>query len=136
MTERKHVRTAGGNVVRGVTVDEYNAMVAATMREEVLQARVEELLRTFGWVWFHDQDSRRNRAGLPDLIAARRGRLLFAELKAQNGRMRADQLKWQAELELVAETVATEYGPHPEPVQYHVWRPIDLVEGRIEEALR
>lgn len=118
-----------------VTVAEYNAMVAATMREEVLQTRVEELLRTFGWWVFHDQDPRRNQAGLPDTIAMRPGRLLFAELKSEKGRLRPKQAEVRGHLEGVVARIA--HGPYsPAPVSYYLWRPSDLLAGRIAEVLK
>ncbi len=120
-----------------VTVAEYNAMVADRMREEVLQLRVEELLRTFDWWWFHDQDPRRNQAGLPDTIAMKPGRLLFAELKSQKGKLRPKQAEVRGHLESVVAAIGSWNGPPGRPpVEYHLWRPSDLLSGAIERALR
>ena len=34
-------------------------------------------------------------AGFPDLVLARRGRVIYAELKAQGGQLREDQIRWR-----------------------------------------
>jgi hypothetical protein len=57
------------------------------MSEAEFQAQVVSLAELRGWRIFHDHDSRRNTAGLPDLILVRRGRLIFAELKSERGRI-------------------------------------------------
>ncbi len=61
--------------------------------------------------------------GFPDLVLARAGRVVFAELKSASGKLRPQQEQWLSALhpkELVGHTV-------------HVWRPIDL--PRIKEVL-
>lgn len=85
--------------------------------ESALQTGVEELLALDGWLFFHDRDARRNRAGLPDLVAVHptRGRLLFAELKTERGRLRPDQAAWLDALELVQG-----------PPEVYLWRTGDL----------
>ena len=49
--------------------------------EADFQRAVVDLARALGWWCWHDHDSRRNPAGLPDLLLARAGVLLAAELK-------------------------------------------------------
>ena len=49
--------------------------------EHGFQDSVIALAVLHGWEWFHDEDSRRNRAGLSDLILSRGPRLVTAELK-------------------------------------------------------
>ena len=39
-------------------------------------------------------------AGVPDILAARNGRVLFIELKSEKGTLSADQAAWFAELPL------------------------------------
>jgi hypothetical protein len=136
---RDHPQPRRNSSQRPVSTAEYNDYVAKAMSEDTLQKRVEELLRLHRWEFFHDQDSRRNRAGLPDTIAVRRGRLLFAELKSQTGRTRSAQKVWAHELELVVQAVGlhnTHLSAWPCPVQYHLWRPADLLAGRIAEVLK
>ncbi len=72
------------------------------------------------WVW-HDNDSRRNRGGLPDLILIRPPRVIFAELKKHDGRVRSAQ---QKVLGLLADC--------PD-VESYLWRPDDF--EAIEQTL-
>lgn len=62
--------------------------------ERQFQRAVMDLARWRKWLVFHDQDSRRNPAGMPDLVMVRSGRLVFAELKSETGTFRADQRVW------------------------------------------
>lgn len=79
--------------------------------EAELQRYVQSQLDRHGWLWFHDTDPRRNRAGLPDLIATDGRTLVLAELKSQDGRLRPRQAIWMEQLATV-EHLVTE-----------VWRP-------------
>ena len=62
------------------TVDEH-----ASERE--LQSMVEAAAELGGWLVFHDTDSRRNRAGFPDLVMVRGTDAVFVELKTAKGRV-------------------------------------------------
>ncbi len=61
--------------------------------EEAFQALVVDLAERFRWVAWHDNDSRRNDAGLPDLLLIRE-RVIWRELKTQKGRLSAEQAAW------------------------------------------
>jgi hypothetical protein len=65
-------------------------------------------------------------AGFPDLVMVRRGRIIFAELKATKGRLRPEQTEWLNALGLADGLTAMTY----------TWRPDDWFSGRIEEVLR
>lgn len=95
------------------------------MSEAELQEAVEELAGWLGWRTWHDHDSRRNRAGLPDLVAVhhRQQRVIFAELKTARGRLRPEQEAWRADLIAAG-------------VEYFLWRPADWLDGTIERALK
>lgn len=91
-------------------------MIAET--EAGFQAAVVQLAELHGWRWWHDNDSRRNKSGFPDLVLVRDGVLIFAELKTEKGRVSPAQTEWLAALELVGhDSVGV--------VQVHVWRPRD-----------
>ncbi|MBG6085839.1 VRR-NUC domain-containing protein [Zhihengliuella flava] len=95
------------------------------MTERNLQSAVIKLAKFHGYeVTYHTHDSRRSQPGFPDLVLAstRRGRLLFRELKTDKGRMTADQ---RQVLDVLA-AVGADAG---------VWRPADLVSGRIQAEL-
>lgn len=105
--------------------EEYRAAVASEMSEDALQTRVLLLAGSLGWLAYHTHDSRRSQAGWPDLVLAHKKRplLLIRELKSARGKVTPDQERWLALLAGAG-------------VDAGVWRPVDLVEGRIERALR
>ena len=79
---------------------------------------------------YHTFDSRRSNPGFPDLVLVRtmpEPQVVFAELKAQRGRLTPDQQDWGDLLSAVSE--------HTNGVMsYHLWRPDDWDE--IEGILR
>ena len=82
---------------------------------------VVSLAETLKWRVFHcarSDLSTRNRTavGFPDLVLARDGRVLFAELKTATGRLTAEQVQWCDAL------------PH-----WYLWRPTDW--DKIKEIL-
>ena len=114
--------------------DEYAALVAAQMSEDALQAQVELVADALGWRHYHTHDSRRSDRGFPDLVLVRAPRLVFAELKRQNGRVRPDQKLWLGALQTVAAAVEAACGQAL--VEVHLWRPIDITGNTIAEVLR
>jgi VRR-NUC domain len=96
---------------------------ATPMRERDLQAAVVELARRLGWLVYHTHDSRHSQAGFPDVCAVRRRRLLFAELKAADGRVTFEQDAWLSELTLT-------------DAEVYVWGPDEWRTGEVERALR
>ena len=45
-------------------------------------------------MWHHETDSRRSKKGFPDLVISGPGGTIFAELKAQRGKITPDQQAW------------------------------------------
>ncbi len=82
--------------------------------EEAFQSQVVELAIYTGWKVYHTHDSRRSAAGYPDLTMVRRGRVLFAELKKEDGETTPEQLEW-----LVA--LGAGYG-----VECYLWKPSEF----------
>jgi hypothetical protein len=103
--------------------------------EAGFQEAVTDLASLHGWRWWHDNDSRRNKSGFPDLVLARDGVLIFAELKTETGKVSPAQTEWLAALERVQERCDESWGaPDGGPftggsaegaVQVYVWRPKD-----------
>jgi hypothetical protein len=93
------------------------------MTEQALQQAVIDLARWCGYLHFHDNDSRRNRAGFPDLVLIHTtsGRLIFVELKSDKGRVRPEQDVWLQHL-----------GKHHE---VYLWRPAHWLNGTIRRVL-
>lgn len=90
------------------------AHTAPPMAETEWQQVVVDYATLHGWWAWHDQDPRRNRAGLPDLLLIRE-RVIWAELKSERGKLRP------AQRELVDRFAAA-------GVTVHVWRPSDWPE--------
>lgn len=101
------------------------------MLEREFATQVEHLLTLFGWTWKHDEPavrqsgtwatSFRGDRGFPDYIAVRDGRLIFAEIKNELGRVSKHQQHWLEQLEATSTEV-------------YLWRPKDLQQ--IKEVLR
>ena len=64
------------------------------MTEAALQQLLTDAAELNGWLVFHDNDSRRNAAGFPDLVLVKPPRVLFLELKSETGRVRPEQHVW------------------------------------------
>jgi hypothetical protein len=69
-----------------------------TPTEAEFERRVIALARDMGWLVFHAHSSRHSESGWPDLalLRERDGRLVLAELKVGDGRLRPMQLRWLA----------------------------------------
>lgn len=104
-------------------------MSAQTERQ--FQDAVVEYARLNGWLVYHPYDSRRSTFGFPDLTMARKGRVVFAELKTQTGKVRGEQQRWLEELTRGAD--GETHFP-TERISVFLWRPSDWPE--IERALR
>lgn len=69
-----------------------------SLTEAAFQQQVITLARLAGFLVYHTHDSRRSEAGYPDLTIAGKGRIIFAELKSERGRLRPEQSIWLATL--------------------------------------
>ncbi len=73
----------------------------ATTEDELLQA-ITEAATYLGWRWHHvrrsDKALQMGHPGFPDLVLARKGRVLFLELKSKSGTVAPDQEAWLREL--------------------------------------
>ena len=98
-----------------------SAGIVPGVSEADFQAQVLQLAKLMRWRCYHTHDSRRSEAGFPDLTLVRGGRLIFAELKAEKGKVTGSQQAWLTDLK---DTGAEVY----------LWRPSDWVD--IERILR
>jgi hypothetical protein len=103
------------------------------MTEAELQRYVLEAAVLAGWLAYHTHDSRRSQPGFPDLVLVRRPRMIYAELKSDRGRLRAEQNIWLAELRAVAAEVNS-LGRRL--MQVVVWTPEQWSDGSIVRELR
>ena len=101
--------------------------MTAHISEKAFQRMVLEYAGLMGWWCYHTFDSRGSQSGFPDLCMVRDGRLVFAELKRENGKLTEAQEDWIYALGEV------EYGTG-DIVDVHVWRPSDW--ATIEQVLK
>lgn len=99
-----------------------------SMTEDQLLAAIREYATLKKWLCYHTHDSRRSEPGFPDLVLVRRGRLIFAELKREEGRTSPEQKAW---LEKLADVERYSQGN----VRVYTWRPSDWLGGEIERVL-
>lgn len=60
-----------------------------------------------GWLVFHDQDSRKNNPGFPDLVMAHhRHGVVYLECKTEDGKVRREQRLWIWTLQQAGEVAA------------------------------
>ena len=88
------------------------------MSEKDWQAKVVEYASLKGWMYYHSYSSVHSTRGFPDLVLVRERRLVFAELKRQNGKPTGVQHQWLDALDRVADD-------HRPQIQVHIWRPGD-----------
>lgn len=93
-------------------------MEKATSEDDLLTA-ITEALTWYGWKWTHSRRSDKaitmGHNGVPDIIAVRKGRVKFIELKSETGEITPAQWDWLHEAE-----------PQCWHVSWHLWRPSDL----------
>jgi hypothetical protein len=101
-----------------------------SITEKTWQGTVERIAELHHWLVFHAPDNmprqgrsgfqyvQNIRAGFPDLVLAKDGRLIFAELKRQTGTTSPDQNTWLDALRKA------------DGVEVYLWRPSDLDQVR------
>lgn len=99
-------------------VTEARRTVLEATTEADWQTAVIEYAHKKGWLVHAMKDSRQQwwgtDSGFPDLVLAREGRVVFAELKDMKGRLGISQRVWAAEIGRAAEV--------------YCWRPSDEAE--------
>lgn len=85
----------------------------SAITERAFSRQVESAARAFGWQLYHTWLSARSAAGFPDLLLCRPPRIIFAELKADAGRVTPAQQAW---LDLLGKCPG---------VECYCWRPRD-----------
>lgn len=92
----------GKSLVQGDVVDA--GTLRARQSEATWQKQVEQLAAEYGWICWHDHDSRRNDAGFPDLLLIRE-RVVFIECKTETGRLSQAQSAFLAGLRAAGQEV-------------------------------
>jgi hypothetical protein len=82
-----------------MSAEEYRKQPQTT--EKVWQAQVVKLAKMLGYRVYHTQFSIRSTPGFPDLVmcSARQGRVIYAELKRENGKLTPEQEVWLSDLQ-------------------------------------
>ena len=103
--------------------DAGRAKLAAAMTEDDLERAMRRILADLpGVLTYHTRDSRRSASGYPDWTFASRSGQMFRELKRQSGKVTPAQQEW---LKVLNEGCG----------DADVWRPSDLLSGRIGREL-
>lgn len=85
--------------------------------EKAFMQQIITLAKLRGFMVYHTHDSRKSTPGFPDLVLAKQGKIIFAELKTEKGRTSKHQQEWANAL--------THHGPRKPTHTYHEWRPSD-----------
>jgi len=105
------------------------------MTETELLENVIDLAQWRGWMVHHCRPARTEKgwrtaiqgtAGFPDLVLARNGMAIFAELKGEKGKLTNEQLNWLVNLDLHL----------PRCENAYLWFPKDWRDGTIDRVLR
>lgn len=114
------------------------------MNESDFASQVEDLLTLFGWRWVHQRPAKTDKGwrtalsgnkGFPDYVATHpvARRLLFIELKGDNGKTTPEQDEWLSDLqECVKWGVAVDSRgkatkrPMTPSHEVYIWRPTDI----------
>jgi len=83
---------------------------APKLTEASFLAQVRKAAKVLGWATYHTHNSQKSEAGFPDLVLTRRPRVIFAELKADRGKLTDAQRAWLDELRACGQ-------------EAYVWRP-------------
>lgn len=101
---------------------EEKALRAITERE--WQSQVQRLASSLGWKFYHAPDNKpvngriqKVVAGFPDLVLVKAERLIFAELKREQGIVADAQMEWLEALKLTG-------------AECYIWRPSNMREVR------
>lgn len=135
---------------RPMSREEYLRAAARTMTERQLldgilgTPRKPGLALALGWRGYHTHRSQHSPAGYPDLtlVNADVGRIVFAELKTEKGKTTPEQDEWLEDLGRIEHEERIDLASRDledfvvPTVTVYLWRPSDLLEGRVEAALR
>lgn len=96
--------------------------VARAMSEDYLDDQIRALAKDLRLLRYHTFDSRKSPSGFPDLVLVGACGILFRELKKESEKPSPAQQKWLDALTCTGQDAA-------------VWRPSDLLSGRVAREL-
>ena len=98
-----------------------DAYASSKMSEAELEVHVRAIIKDLGLLGYHTRDSRGSAKGFPDWTICG-ARVMFRELKTKRGKITEEQRDWLEAL-------------HTAGADTDVWRPEDLMSGRIAREL-
>lgn len=103
--------------------------------EAQVQRVITDALDTYGWIWHHETDSRKSKAGFPDICAVhpRTGAILFLEIKTEVGRLKPEQEQWIAALSQHGPLHRPGYADHPDA--WHGYKALVVRPSNMDDTL-
>ncbi len=89
------------------------ARALVKMSEREFQAQIRALSTVLGWLDYHTWSAMHSTAGFPDTVLVKPPRVIFAELKTENGKITPHQQFWLDMLRLCP------------GIETYLWRPSD-----------
>ncbi len=139
---------AAGRMTAAITpAADLNKALAKAMKESELQAHVNKALHQFGWRFTHFRTAITSKGayvtalagdkGFPDVIAIRGSRLLFAELKREQGKLEPEQEVWADAIRgCMVDVIVDLHTLRRDGPEYHLWRPSNWLDGSIVAVLQ
>ena len=106
-----------------VTREEFWALQAKAMTEKQVQAAGDKIARDSGWLCYHTWISARSDKGFPDSVYLRGPQGIVAEYKREGKQPTDAQYEWLNAFKGAG-------------FEAYLWRPSDLLGGRIAVALQ
>lgn len=129
-----------GGIAGNLTPEESKLLLRHEVAEASFMAQIKQLARLNGWLYYHTGRSEGSDEGFFDVVMVhpRMRRIIFVEIKTEEGRLSRTQKEWREATEVIAITLATilvEVGKvdlnriETWPVAYFEWRPSDWPES-------
>ncbi len=99
--------------MRNVRVRDITADGKPKFTEKVFQEQIRKAAIITGWKFYHTFNSFRSTEGFPDCVMIKIGRIIFAELKSETGKVSDAQQEWLDGLKATG-------------VEVYLWRPSDM----------
>lgn len=111
---------------------------AEAMLESELQSELRRIALANHWLYYHTHSSKKSDVGFPDTVLLRitlkGGELYFVECKRQDQEPTEEQQRWIEGVKAFRSRALNFEGMNV-TVDAFVWKPADLLTGRIEQVL-
>ena len=94
-------------------------VTSIAISEKQFENQIKDLAKIFGWRYYHTWRSIHSPAGFPDIVMVRPPRLLFAELKAQDGKLSPEQESWLDDLKECIKVITVAPISKAQPLTYY-----------------